>query len=85
MPKALSKKKTTSQKLNRAIKKRLKEHLANLDGTEPANLYNLLVEQVEKPLFKTVLKHCDNNQSKAAKCLGISRSTLRKKQAKLNL
>jgi Fis family transcriptional regulator len=39
----------------------------------------LVLAEVEKPLLETALKHADFNQSKAAKVLGLSRSTLRKK------
>jgi Fis family transcriptional regulator len=35
--------------------------------------------EVEKPLLQATLEHSGFNQSKAAKALGLSRSTLRKK------
>lgn len=59
--------------------KALEDYFANLDGHNPANLYNLVLEEVESPLFSTVLTYTNNNQSKAAKILGINRNTLRKK------
>jgi Fis family transcriptional regulator, factor for inversion stimulation protein len=34
---------------------------------------------VEKPLLEIVMRHADNNQSKAAQWLGLNRNTLRKK------
>jgi Fis family transcriptional regulator len=37
------------------------------------------LEDLDEPMLKTVLRHCDNNQSKTASCLGINRGTLRKK------
>lgn len=46
---------------------------------QPSNLYHLVMGQVERPLLARVLERCDNNQSRAAACLGINRSTLRKK------
>lgn len=46
---------------------------------QPSNLYQLVMGQVERPLLARVLERCDNNQSRAAACLGINRSTLRKK------
>ncbi|NOQ36992.1 MAG: Fis family transcriptional regulator [Methylococcaceae bacterium] len=54
-------------------------YFAQLKGHDAANLYNLVISEVEKPLLATVLKHSGYNQSKAAKVLGLSRSTLRKK------
>ena len=43
------------------------------------NLYQLLVEEVEAPLFRTVMEMTRYNQSKAARVLGVSRGTLRTK------
>lgn len=54
-------------------------YFARLNGHEAAGLYQLVLNEVEKPLLETALKHSDFNQSKAAKALGLSRSTLRKK------
>lgn len=74
-----------SDTLSQTIEKLLVEYLKNLDGVAPANLYDLVLHQIETPLINTVLQHCNNNQSKAAIFLGISRSTLRKKINKLKL
>jgi Fis family transcriptional regulator len=43
------------------------------------NLYQLIVEEVEPPLFRTVMELTRYNQSKAARVLGVSRGTLRTK------
>lgn len=43
------------------------------------NLYQLIVEEVEGPLFRTVMEMTRYNQSKAARVLGVSRGTLRTK------
>lgn len=43
------------------------------------NLYQLIVEVVEAPLFRTVMEMTRYNQSKAARVLGVSRGTLRTK------
>ena len=51
----------------------------DLDGTEPANLYDMLVAAVEKPLLEVVMAQAQNNQSRAAQWLGLNRNTLRKK------
>ncbi len=37
------------------------------------------MEEVERPLFETVLDHTNGNLSHAAKMLGLTRSTLRKR------
>ncbi len=43
------------------------------------NLYQLIIEEIESPLFRTVMEMTRYNQSKAARVLGVSRGTLRKK------
>ena len=57
----------------------VEDYFAHLNGHDSSGLYNLVLAEVEKPLLETALKHSDFNQSKAAKILGLSRSTLRKK------
>ena len=39
----------------------------------------LVIGEVEKPLFRAVLTYTNGNQSEAAEILGINRGTLRKK------
>jgi len=39
----------------------------------------MVLGEVEKPLLEVVMKHTKGNQSNAAKALGLSRGTLRKK------
>ncbi|HEY8519616.1 MAG TPA: helix-turn-helix domain-containing protein [Gammaproteobacteria bacterium] len=57
----------------------LKSYFANLNGHKPGDLYQLVISEVEKPLFKAVLSYTNGNQSEAAEILGINRGTLRKK------
>lgn len=42
-------------------------------------LYNIVLEQVEKPLIELTLSTCLGNQVRAAQLLGINRNTLKKK------
>ncbi len=49
------------------------------------NLYEEVIEAVERHLFREVLQQTGGNQSQAAQILGISRPTLRAKLAKLGL
>lgn len=42
-------------------------------------LYNLVIEQVEKPLLELALRQYNGNQVKTAIMLGINRNTLKKK------
>ena len=57
----------------------VEDYFTHLNGHDSSGLYQLVLMEVEKPLLETALKHSDFNQSKAAKILGLSRSTLRKK------
>ena len=57
----------------------LRSYLKSLNGHKPAELYQLVMGEVEKPLFRTVMDYTGGNQSQAAEILGINRGTLRKK------
>jgi len=57
----------------------LDSYFANLNGHKPGDLYQLVMGEVEKPLFRAVLTYTKGNQSEAAEILGINRGTLRKK------
>jgi Fis family transcriptional regulator len=63
----------------------LHAYLSSLDGDRPARLYDLVLREVEEPLFRTVLHYASGNQSRAADILGINRGTLRKKLRELGL
>jgi Fis family transcriptional regulator, factor for inversion stimulation protein len=57
----------------------LQSYFETLNGHRPAHLYDLVMREVEEPLFKVVMDHVEGNQSRAAIILGINRGTLRKK------
>ncbi|MDX1507293.1 MAG: DNA-binding transcriptional regulator Fis [Woeseiaceae bacterium] len=57
----------------------LNNYFASLNGDRPGDLYDLVMGEVERPLFKAVMEYTDGNQSQAAGILGINRGTLRKK------
>ena len=57
----------------------LHSYFANLNGHKPGDLYQLVMGEVEKPLFRAVLGYTKGTQSEAAEILGINRGTLRKK------
>ena len=63
----------------------LNDYFANLNGHRPAQLYDLVLREVEEPLFKAVLDYVEGNQSRAAGILGINRGTLRKKLKQFGL
>jgi Fis family transcriptional regulator len=57
----------------------LDSYFTSLNGHTPGCLYDLVLREVEEPLFRTVLEYAEGNQSRAADILGINRGTLRKK------
>lgn len=61
------------------VKQTVSRYLEQLNGHEIVDLYAMVMGEVEKPLLQAALEHSGHNQSKAAKALGLSRSTLRKK------
>ncbi len=67
------------------VQQSLQQYFTRLDGEEPANLYGMVLAEMETPLLKMVMRFSNGNQSKAAKILGISRGTLRKKLAMYDL
>lgn len=67
------------------VKKSMTDYFSQLDGQEVTGLYAMVINEVEKPLLECVLDMAKSNQSKAAKMLGISRGTLRKKLAEHQL
>jgi Fis family transcriptional regulator len=57
----------------------LDQYFTNLNGDHPGHLYELVLREVEEPLFRAVLDYVAGNQSRAAEVLGMNRGTLRKK------
>jgi Fis family transcriptional regulator, factor for inversion stimulation protein len=72
-------KKTTIVPLSTHVKNRINLYFAQLNGYDAVDLYAMVIGEVERPLLEATLEHTGYNQSKAAKALGLSRSTLRKK------
>ena len=82
--------KTVSQKsknkpLSEQVRKAMKKYFAELGDTSPANIYEMVMAEVEPELLKAVMKYTNNNQSKAATALGLNRATLRKKLHRYNI
>ena len=65
--------------LSEHVQDSISDYFQALNGSQPADLYRMVLEQVEAPLLRAVLDHCEMNQSRASEVLGINRGTLRKK------
>ena len=69
----------SNESFNHAIASILKSYLDKHQGFLPQNLHEIIIKKVEIPLIQTILEQTGGNVSKAAKILGLSRITLRKK------
>ncbi|MEY4882312.1 MAG: hypothetical protein RIS34_166 [Pseudomonadota bacterium] len=65
--------------IEECVRASLEGYFKDLRGTEPGDMYDMMVKVVEKPLLEVVMNQADNNQSRAAEWLGLNRNTLRKK------
>ncbi len=68
--------------LANSVEKELEHYFKQLDGAKTCDLYELVLEEVERPLLCAVMNHVDQNQTRTARAadlLGLSRGTLRKK------
>jgi Fis family transcriptional regulator len=62
-----------------SIRESLHGYFVDLGGEQPHNMYDMLVQIMERPLLEVVMDKADHNQSRAAEWLGLNRNTLRKK------
>jgi Fis family transcriptional regulator len=69
----------TKQSLQDCVRENVETYFADLEGLEPANVHDMLMRAVEKPLLEVVMARAQHNQSRAAQWLGLNRNTLRKK------
>lgn len=65
--------------LSAHVKETVEHYFDQLNGHDTSGLYAMVISEVEKPLIEAALDYCGQNQTKASKILGLSRSTLRKK------
>ena len=57
----------------------MKNYFEQLDSEQPADIYELVLAEVEAPLMEAVMNYTQGNQTKASLVLGLNRGTLRKK------
>jgi len=68
-----------SAPLSKCVEDALRTYLHTTDGHDVSDLHQLVIGEVERPMLATVMAHVDGNLSRAAKILGMTRSTLRKR------
>lgn len=65
--------------IEQCVRESLDVYFRDLDGSNPHDVYEMVMSCVEKPMLEVVLVQAGGNQSLAAEYLGINRNTLRKK------
>jgi len=63
----------------------VRQYLDELDGQITADVYQMVLAEIEAPLLTEIMAYTPNNQTKAAGMRGLNRGTLRKKLKQYNL
>ncbi|MCB1561737.1 MAG: DNA-binding transcriptional regulator Fis [Xanthomonadales bacterium] len=71
--------------LRKCVSQSVKRFLVDMDDDPGCDLYDMVLREVEAPMFAEVMRHCEGNQTRAAEALGINRATLRKKLRRYGL
>lgn len=72
--------------ISTVVEKLVHDYLtAQKNNITDSNLYEVVIREVEKPLFVQTLQAVHGNKAKAARILGINRNTLHKKLSDMGL
>ena len=71
--------------LSDAVKRSLERYFKDMDGETPTSIYEMVLQNIERPMIETVLGHAKGNLTQAASMLGINRNTLRTKMQQLRI
>jgi two-component system nitrogen regulation response regulator GlnG len=71
--------------LEEVVRLKLQEYFRQMHDVDPTELYQHVLERVERPLIELTLARTSGNQLKAAAILGINRNTLHKKITDLKI
>ncbi len=66
-------------RIDEVVTQTLLSYFKDLNGTTPTNVYDMVLNEVEKPMLEVVMREAYGNQLRASEMLGINRNTLRKK------
>ena len=67
------------QSLEAIVEAKLRSSMNGIEKLDKGDIYDRVLEQVERPLIRYVLEKTRGNQVRAADIMGINRNTLRKK------
>lgn len=65
--------------LEECLRASVEQYLEDLGDADPTNMYDMVIHRIELPLLQLTMSRAQNNQSRAAAMLGLTRNTLRKK------
>jgi Fis family transcriptional regulator len=71
--------------LREAVTVAVRHYLKDLDGQISADVYQMVLAEIEAPLLREIMAYTRNNQTRASIMLGLNRGTLRKKLKQYNL
>ncbi len=71
--------------LSDAVRRSLERYFRDMDGEHPTAIYDMVLQNIEKPMIEMVLGRAEGNLTRAATMLGIDRNTLRKKMQQLRI
>jgi len=74
-----------SMSMGKLVEVKLRKVMEKVNLNNIKGFYNIIVEEIEKPLLQVVLESVNGNQIKASKILGINRNTLSKKLRQYNI
>ena len=66
-------------------RKVVRQYLVDLEDYQAKNLYDFVIDEIEKGMILEVLDFTKGNQTKASGILGVTRTTLRNKIRKHKL
>lgn len=69
----------SGETIEQCVLRSLDQYFADLDGSRPHALHEMVTTAVERPLLQFAMARAQGNQCAAAELLGINRNTLRKK------
>ncbi len=69
----------TGSTLRDSVHLSLTNYFRQLDGQPVTDVYQMVLSEIEAPLFESVMAYTKDNQTKASQVLGLNRGTLRKK------
>jgi Fis family transcriptional regulator len=76
---ALTQQTTPPQTLRDNVHQSMTSYFKQLDGQPVTDVYQMVLSEIEAPLFESVMNYTKDNQTKASELLGLNRGTLRKK------